>query len=59
MPLEGHAPAYTMLAAGQYLPACRCDCLQGDPGLLTHATWFDALDDASTILNHRIHGGPE
>jgi hypothetical protein len=59
MQLEGHAPAYTALAAGQYLPACRCDCLQGDPGLLPHTTWLDALDDARTILTHRIHGGPE
>jgi hypothetical protein len=59
VPLEGHTPAYLMLAAGQYLPACRCDCLQGDPGLLPHTTWFDALDDARTILTHRIHGGAE
>jgi hypothetical protein len=56
MPLEGHEPAVNALAAGQYLPACLCGCINTDPGLLPHATWFDALDDARTILTHRIHG---
>lgn len=58
--LEGHIPACRMLAAGQYVPACRTDsCIDNDPGLLMHATWFDALDDARTILTHRIHGGSQ
>lgn len=56
MPLEGHVPAYTMLAAGQYIPTCRCGCLGDDPGLLQHGTWFEALDDARAILTTRIHG---
>lgn len=60
MPLEGHQPAYRMLAAGQYVPTCRTDsCIDDDPGLLMHTTWFDALDDARIILTHRIHGSPE
>ena len=57
MPLEGHTPAYTCIAYGQYIPACRCGCINNDPGLLMHATWDAALDDARTILAASIHGG--
>ena len=53
---EGHVPAYATLRWGQYVASCRCGCLNDDPALLVHPTWFGALDDARTIIAAAIHG---
>lgn len=53
---DGHQPAYTALKFGSYLAACLCGCINNDPALLVHTTWFDALDDARTILAAAVHG---
>ena len=54
---DGHEAAYAAVTFGRYKPACRCGCInEDDPALLIHPTWFEALDDARSIIAGTIHG---